>query len=252
MKNIFPEKIRNIVQNKDFIENKVGKTKSKVYIFDNMVLKVQKKSNEVLNEINIMKRLENILPLPRVIQYEEQDDTSYTLMTKIKGSMISEHANTEQMIELLCDAFKMLWSIDINKYNIDDVSNIDRRLEAARYNIKNNLVDIHSVMPDTFGKDGFDSPEALLKWLETNIPEQDLVFTHGDFCFENILVIDNQISGFIDNGKAGVADRWQDLAICIRELDDIDTELSNKLLDKLGIKKDEFKLKYYMLLDELF
>lgn len=252
MKNIFPDEIRNIVQNKDFIENKVGKTKSNVYIFDNMVLKVQKKSNEVLNEINIMKRLENILPLPRLICYEEQDDMSYTLMTKIKGCMISEYTNAEQIIGLLCNAFKILWSIDINKYNIDDVSNIDKRLEAARFNVENNLVDIHSVMPDTFGKDGFDSPEALLKWLENNIPEQDLVFTHGDFGFENILVTDNQISGFIDIGKAGVADRWQDLAICIRELDDIDKNLSNRLLKQLNIPKDEVKLQYYMLLDELF
>lgn len=252
MKNIFPEKIRNIVQNKDFIENKVGKTKSKVYIFDNMVLKVQKKSDEVLNEIKIMKKLENVLPLPRLICYEEQDDMSYTLMTKIEGKMLADCETNDQLIDILCDSFRMLWNVDISKYNINNVSNINKRLESARYNVENNLVDVKNVMPDTFGKDSFDSPEALLKSLESNIPEQDLVFTHGDLCFENILTDDNQISGFIDIGKAGVADRWQDLAICIRELDDIDKNLSNRLLKKLNTPRDEIKLRYYMLLDELF
>ena len=132
------------------------------------------------------------------------------------------------------------------------VSNIYERLKSARFNVENNLVDVNNVMPETFGKDGFSSPKELLEWLENNIPSQDLVFTHGDFCFENIFAKNGHINGLIDLGKAGIADRWQDLAICIRELDDLNPNYSNLLLSKLGIEKDDFKLKYYMLLDELF
>ena len=248
----FPKRIKEIVNDKEYIENKVGMTDSKVYIFDDMVLKVEKKSQEVLNEINVMKKLENILPLPKLIQYEEQDDMSYILMTRIEGKMLAGDETNEKLIDILTCGFRMLWSVDIEKYNIEEVSNINKRLESARYNVEHNLVDVNNVMPDTFGKEGFKSPEALLDWLKNNIPDQDLVFTHGDFCLENIMVNNSQFSGFIDIGKAGVADRWQDLSICIRELDDIDKNLSNKLLEKLNIPRDEIKLRYYMLLDELF
>ena len=34
----------------------------------------------------------------------------------------------------------------------------------------------------------------------------------------NIFVKENEISGFIDIGKMGPADRWQDIAIAIRSL----------------------------------
>ena len=160
--------------------------------------------------------------------------------------------NPEILINLLCEGLKMLWDIDINQYDIKKVSNIYERLKNARFNVENNLVDVNNVMPETFEKNGFSSPKDLLEWLENNIPSQDLVFTHGDFCFENIFAKNGHINGFIDLGKAGIADRWQDLAICIRELDDLNPNYSNLLLSKLGIEKDDFKLKYYMLLDELF
>ncbi len=167
------------------------------------------------------------------------------------------------LIKLLSEGLKLLWSINIEDYKIDNVSNINQRLKMARYNVENNLVNTNNVMLETFGENGFKIPKDLLEWLECNIPTKDLVFTHGDFCLENIFYEDNYISGFIDLGKAGVADRWQDLAICIRELEGVfsneyikDFDYSNynsdMLLSELGIDKDNKKLKYYLLLDELF
>ncbi len=256
-----PEKINRFLVNKQFTENSVGKTNSKVYIYDEFVLKIQEKSSETLNEYKIMKLLNNILPIPKCIEYIEEKGLSYLLMSKIDGEMISENkyiSNPEILIDLLSDGLKKLWLVDINKFNINNVSNIYERLKIARYNVENNLVDMNNVMPETFGDNGFSSPADLLEWLEKNIPDQDLVFTHGDFCFENILVENYHINGFIDLGKAGIADRWQDLAICIRELDEVlnlykDLNYtSDILLEKLEIEKDEKKLKYYMLLDELF
>lgn len=264
MKMEFPDNINKILLNKNYHENTVGKTDSKVFIYDDFVLKVQKTSNETKNEFEIMRKLNNKLPIPKIIEYVEQDGLSYTLMSRIKGEMLSEDKYTndpDKLINLLCEAFKLLWSIDTKEFYIDNASNIHERLKVARYNVENNLVDVNNVMPETFGSKGFSSPKALLEWLENNIPKQDLAFTHGDFCFENIFVKNSHINGFIDLGKAGVADRWQDLAICIRELDEIflninDSSykkyLSDMLLEKLGIEKNDTKLKYYMLLDELF
>ena len=264
MKLEFPENINKILLNKNYYENTVGKTDSKVYIYDDFVLKVQKTSNETKNEFEIMRKLNDKLPIPKAVEYVEQNGLSYTLMSRITGEMLAEGKytnNPDKLISLLCEVFKVLWSVDTEEVYIDSASNIHERLRTARCNVENNLVDVNNVMPETFGTKGFSSPNALLEWLENNIPKQDLVFTHGDLCFENIFVQNSHINGFIDLGKAGVADRWQDLAICIRELDEIFLNMndssykkysSDMLLEKLGIEKDDTKLKYYMLLDELF
>ena len=260
MKLEFPENINKILLNKTYHENTIGKTDSKVYIYDSFVLKVQKTSNETRNEFEIMKKLNDKLPIPKAVEYVEQNGLSFTLMSRITGEMLAEGKytnNPDKLTSLLCEGFKLLWSVDTKEFYIDSASNIYERLKTARFNVENNLVDVNNVMPETFGNKGFSSPKALLEWLDNNIPKQDLVFTHGDFCFENIFVKNSHINGFIDLGKAGIADKWQDLAICIRELDDIPNSnykeyLSDMLLKKLGIKRDNAKLKYYMLLDELF
>jgi kanamycin kinase/aminoglycoside 3'-phosphotransferase-3 len=55
-------------------------------------------------------------------------------------------------------------------------------------------------------------------------------------------------------GRAGVADKWQDIALCIRSLwHNFHTrEYDELLLQKIGISNDAKKLEYYILLDELF
>jgi kanamycin kinase/aminoglycoside 3'-phosphotransferase-3 len=255
-----------VIVDKEYSENTYGKTDSKLYIFDDMVLKIQKQINEARNECFIAQKISSKLPVPKIIEYKEENDFSYTLMSKINGKMLCDDEilkNPKLLINLLIEGLKMLWSVDINDCNIDNVSNIKQRLKTARYNVENNLVDVNNVIPDTFGPNGFETPNALLVWLENNIPDIEPVFSHGDYCMENIFTINNKISGFIDLGKSGIADRWQDLAICIRELDgvfsneylknfDYSNYSSDMLLKELGIKRNDEKLKYYMLLDELF
>lgn len=65
---------------------------------------------------------------------------------------------------------------------------------------------------------------------------------------------DNRISGFIDLGRSGKADKWYDIAFCVRSIrDNYREEKYVKLFfDLLGIEPDWEKIKYYILLDELF
>ena len=85
----------------------------------------------------------------------------------------------------------------------------------------------------------------------------------GDFCLPNVFVQNHRISGFIDLGKMGPADRWQDIAIALRSLNHNSVGFYNggkkyfdftnqMLLDELGIEMDYDKYRYYILLDELF
>ncbi|MCL1807346.1 MAG: hypothetical protein FWG31_06560 [Oscillospiraceae bacterium] len=68
------------------------------------------------------------------------------------------------------------------------------------------------------------------------------------------------VTGFIDAGRGGLADKWQDIALCVRSLgynlrDSGQTEKDRYtalLLSCLGVEPDWVKIKYYILLDELF
>lgn len=140
--------------------------------------------------------------------------------------------------------------------------NIDVELEEAKRRVENNMVDLDNVEQTTFGEGGFDNPQALLKWLEDNRPDYEPVLSHGDFCLPNIFIEDGQISGFIDLGDTGTGDKWRDIALCYRSLKhNFDGSFGGKacpdfnpdwLFEALGIEPNWEKLKFYMLLDELF
>jgi kanamycin kinase len=58
------------------------------------------------------------------------------------------------------------------------------------------------------------SAAAALTRLEAIAPNrEDLVVCHGDYCPPNALLTDGRVTGFVDLGQLGVADRWRDVAI---------------------------------------
>jgi aminoglycoside 3'-phosphotransferase-1 len=59
--------------------------------------------------------------------------------------------------------------------------------------------------------------------------------------------------GFVDVGRAGVADRYQDLAILWSGLGEFEETLQQRLLTSYGIGVlDEHKLRFHLALDEFF
>lgn len=81
------------------------------------------------------------------------------------------------------------------------------------------------------------------------------VLSHGDFCLPNVLAQGDSICGFIDLGRAGVADKWQDIALCYRSLQhNFDGTYGSSyegfepgaLFEVLGIEPDWEKIRYYL------
>jgi aminoglycoside phosphotransferase len=63
------------------------------------------------------------------------------------------------------------------------------------------------------------SPASLLDELHaTRPPDEELVLIHGDYCFPNVVIKGWALSGFIDLGRCGVADRYHDLAQAARSV----------------------------------
>ena len=68
-------------------------------------------------------------------------------------------------------------------------------------------MDRDDFQPENAGREPVDIYQRL---LETRPPVEDLVFTHGDYCLPNVILEDGRVRGFIDLGRAGVADRYQE------------------------------------------
>jgi len=258
-----PNTINKIIGNEKYITDNIGMSGSNVLLFSDKVLKIQNTGDEAENEYIMMKWLIGKIPVPNVFAYENEYGKSYLLMSKSGGEMsCSDYYmnNPELLMELLSKAVHMLWNVNIA--DCPSKINLDKKLEMAEYAVANNLIDMDNVEPDTFGENGFKNPHELLDWLIRNRPDEDLVLSHGDFCLPNIFFSKDAVSGFIDLGKMCVADRYQDIAICYRSIKhNFNGKYGGKVysgfnsdmfFEKLGIKPDWKKIKYYILLDELF
>lgn len=260
-----PGRIREITGDRPFQTDETGMSDSEVILFDDMVLKVQAadRMGEAANEYRMMQWLQGKLPVPKVLACEEENGKNWLLMTRLPGNMLCDERymkNPELLLQVLTESLKLLWAVDIS--HCPCVNNLDRKLQMARYNVENGLVDMDNVEPDTFGEGGFQSPGHLLEWLEVNRPEEEIVLSHGDFCLPNIFANEEKPGGFIDLGKTGTADKWLDIALAFRSLSHnysgryggkvYEGFRAERLFEKLGLEPDYEKIRYYILLDELF
>lgn len=263
-KNVYiPAEIVKALANKGYSFDSTGMSDSKVILFDDCVLKISKGEDAFKSEAAIMNWLNGRIPAPKVIIHIAENGMSYLLMTKIEGKMSCDEYYMErpkELLNLLAAALKMLWEVDIEDCPVSQ--NLDRELNEAEERVKLGLVDVNAVEPETFGPGGFEGPAALLKWLKDNKPECGRVLSHGDFCLPNIFLKDGGISGFIDLGDCGIGDKWRDISLCYRSLKhNFDGSFGGKvypdfkpdmLFEALAIEPDWDRLKYWILLDELF
>jgi len=258
-----PGNIQEKLIDTDFRQDDVGMSQSSVYLFGEQVLKVQEDNQEAESEYEMMQWLKGRLPVPEVLAYEREDGRSYLLMTRIAGKMACEEEYMRDPVRLtgmLADALRALWQVDAA--GCPCRWGIDRKLAMAEYWVEHGMIDMENVDPDTYGEGGFASPAKLLEWLAAHKPAEEPVLSHGDFCLPNLIFEGNTLKGYIDLGRAGIADKWQDIALCYRSLlHNYDGKYGGKkyedfrpemLFERLGLEPDWEKIRYFILLDELF
>ncbi|QMS84739.1 APH(3') family aminoglycoside O-phosphotransferase [Candidatus Xianfuyuplasma coldseepsis] len=253
-----PISLQPFINQKTISENTTGMTGARIIESDDIIIKIEQYHHESKREIETLRFLQEKVPVPTLIDYLVENNTSYIVMSKLRGKMAFEKpyiSNPDALIKHLAEAIKRLWTIDIKSCPIQN--RIQDKLIYAKHLIDTNQIHREEIDYSWLKNDNIKSVEELYEWLLVNQPEEDLVFTHGDFCLPNVLFTENQLVGYIDLGRAGVADRYQDIALCARSLS---YNLSVKLNDQIIMKfLQEFKIPikwdkimYYIILDELF
>lgn len=223
---ISPE-LKKLIEKYRCVKDTEGMSPAKVYKLvgenENLYLKMTDSrykgtTYDVEREKDMMLWLEGKLPVPKVLHFERHDGWSNLLMSEADGVLCSEEYEDEQspekIIELYAECIRLFHSIDIS--DCPYTNSLDSRLAELDYLLNNDLADVdcENWEEDTPFKD----PRELYDFLKTEKPEEELVFSHGDLGDSNIFVKDGKVSGFIDLGRSGRADKWYDIAFCVRSI----------------------------------
>lgn len=203
----------------------------------------------VKREAEMMKWLSGQVKVPAVLEYGIWGQEEYILMSELKGHPIDFFVSEPmQYIEYLVKALRQLQAIEIADCPFS--SQIDFRLAELKYLLDHGMADIDlSHWEETTA---FQHPLELYGWLCRNKPKEELCFSYGDLS-ANFFVSDGEIY-FYDLARCGIADKWLDIAFCVRSIREYypGMEYEKLFFQMLGIEPDYEKINYYILLDEMF
>ncbi len=190
--------------------------------------------------------------VPRVLWTLEDTEYVAAVFSELPGEM-SFHGKyligAAYTAKLLGSGLRMIHSLPVTGCPAD--MRLENRLLVAQDRLRNQEIDV--VDFDDARKQT--SPKELMEYLLAHKPAStETAFTHGDFCLPNILIDQSGISGFIDWGRSGVADIYQDIALCVRSIvRNLGEQWIQTFSASYGIAElDAEKVTYYQILDEFF
>ena len=97
------------------------------------------------------------------------------------------------------------------------------------------------------------TPAAALAELEATAPDdEDLVVCHGDYCPPNVLLQEGRVTGYVDLGELGAADRWWDIATGAWSVGwNFGEDLEPLFYESYGVTPDPGRIRFFRLLYDL-
>lgn len=219
---------------------------------ENLYLKTALGSgSELAEEKQRLEWLKGKLSVPEVRFFVQDEARDYLLISEIEGA--GAHGDlwkedVRRAIELLANGVRMIHSLPVADCPFDET--LEAKIEQARRRMELGLVDESDFDDERQGRTAEDLFRELIATRPTS---EDLVFTHGDYCLPNVLFKDWQISGFVDWGRAGVADCYQDIALLARSVCyNFGEKWTPFVFEALEIEPDCERIDFYKLLDEFF
>ncbi|WP_081377043.1 APH(3') family aminoglycoside O-phosphotransferase [Rhizobium etli] len=191
------------------------------------------------------------LACPSVVALESHEGRNWLLLSALDGKDLASSRSTPdgQRIEILAAALRRLHELDPANCPFDHRLTVRLRLAKAR-------MEAGAVDESDFDEERLNATAAsLFAYLEANEPDvTDPVVAHGDACLPNFMTHEGQFSGYVDCGRLGVADRYQDIALALRSIRyNVGQTWVQHFLDCYGLSGiDDAKVAYYVVLDEFF
>lgn len=182
-------------------------------------LKIAGAAYDLAPEAERLRWLRGRLPVPE-LRYFAANGTGQQvmLMSEIPG-LVAFHERFrdrwERIIDLLAQGLRQIHCTAITGCPFDQ--RIDSLIEIARANIRAGRIRDNTL---NWLWEGCTAQSLLDEVLATRPAGEDLVFVHGDYCLPNVLIDPDTmtLTGFIDWGSAGIADRHYDLMAVARSI----------------------------------
>lgn len=206
---------------------------------------------ELTDEIERLRWLQQQgLPAPAVLDEVQENHCHWLLMSAMPGQDLASSSalSAAQIIDVLATALRTLHQVPVAQCPFDH--NLEQRISVAREHVDAGLIDGTDFDDERLGRSVTDVFAELLAARPTT---HDMVVTHGDACLPNFMAAGGHFSGFIDCGRLGVSDRYQDLALAARSVErNLGREWVRPFFELYGVEPDEQRMAFYCLLDEFF
>lgn len=191
------------------------------------------------------------LPVPRPLAHGWDDAHEWLLTSALAGVNATDdrlRADPPRLVPLLAAGLRQFHSVPVDDCPFDN--RLDVSVQLARQRVAAGLVDVQKDLHSDHGK--LTAKEALNRLARLRPSQEDLIVCHGDYCLPNVLIRDGQVSGFVDLGNVGVADRWLDLAVATWSVTwNLGPGWEDLFLESYGIPRDPEKIAFYRLLYDL-
>lgn len=232
-----------------------GKSGSSVWRLDGPSLLYVKHGRDVADEVERLHWLaQHDIPVPKVVDV----GTDWLVTTALSGRPAHEPwpaADRNRVVDAVADLTKQLHALPVDACPFDHTLAV--AVPAAFANAREGRVDLDDLDDD---RAGWSAAELIAALAAAEPPEEDLVVGHGDLCLPNVLINPHTLraTGFVDVGRAGRADRYNDLAIITRSLGadgrnaQFGPDAADRFLIRYGAPRDDDRFAFYRLLDEFF
>jgi aminoglycoside 3'-phosphotransferase-2 len=190
------------------------------------------------------------LPCPEVLEAATENGRHWLLMTAVAGRDLASATDLTpaQAVQIIAQALRRLHAVPWQECPFDHRP--AQRVEHAQAQVQAGRVDESDFDDERLGRTAAD---VLAELLEHMPQEVDAVVAHGDACLPNLMVDGAAFSGFIDCGRLGVSDRYQDLALASRSITrNLGAQWVAPFFEAYGVVPDAQRIRFYNLLDEFF
>jgi aminoglycoside 3'-phosphotransferase-2 len=255
---IIPHELRPRLQGYDFSEELIGRSGDQAFrleapqrvpLFAKVI--VRDADDRMQAEVKRLRWLTGVgVTAPRILMTARGADSDWLVMECLPGrnAAISDDS-PETKVRAVAQALRDLHALDVADCPFDETLSV--KIDRAHRNVQCGLVDEHDFDEEHLGRSAAD----LFQDLQRLRPHaEDIVVAHGDASLPNFMVSASCFAGFVDCGRLGRSDRYQDLALaCWSIRFNLGAEWISPFLRCYGIEPaDETRLYFYRLLDEFF